>query len=109
MFDSSRVVKSQETKDVAWFKADQSTPDCLTNCTTPSSAVTRGMYIFMIYQSISERMQCDDTQTNLYLSVLDVVSTVDQEADKLSGTGTLQLGGIVLLLDETCFGIDHQM
>ena len=57
-------------------------------------------------------MQCDDTQTKIYLSVLfsglDMVSAVDQEADELSGTGAPQLGGIVLLLDETCFGIDHQ-
>ena len=82
MFDSSRVVKSQETKDIAWFKADRLTSDCLTNCTTPSLAVTRGMYIFMTYQRVSKRMQCDSTQTNLYLSILDVVSTVNPRSGR---------------------------
>ena len=53
-----------------------------------------------------------DTRTYLDLSVLlasvDVITTLDQEAHKLAGTGAAQLSGVVLLLDQARLRVDHQ-
>lgn len=45
---------------------------------------------------------------SILISGLDMITTIDKEPNKLSGTGTSQLSRIVLLLDQASLRVDHQ-